>query len=190
MPNFGLQIRNIGQFAQSWVTGLQQQLYQAPGAAIEGVKPGNWPSPMQPVRPFGGADAQPLGIRIIQAMNQTFTPRPGAVFTAADLQKLAKYPLAEMCINGVCDAIGDANWTIDPKPLPGETKANRATAISRSGGGSCRSQDPNSRRHLSFDLDRRGRQTARQRTDVAGETVAGFGASFAAVGCGRNCRSA
>jgi len=52
--------------------------------------------------------------------------RPDATYSAADLQKLAKYPLADLCINGVCDAIGDANWSIDPKPLPGETKADRA----------------------------------------------------------------
>ena len=29
-------------------------------------------------------------------------------------------------IKSTARTIGDANWTIDPKPLPGETKANRA----------------------------------------------------------------
>ncbi len=127
MPNnFGIQIRNLGAMATAWARGLQQQLYDAPGATIGGVKPSDWPSAMQPVRPFGAPDAEPLAIRLIQAMNQVFTPRPDATYSAADLQKLAKYPLADLCINGVCDAIGDANWSIDPKPLPGETKADRA----------------------------------------------------------------
>src|ERR1035438_4612720 len=127
MPSqVGIQIRNLGAFAAGVTAALQQQLYQKPGQAIEGVNPSNWPSAMQPVAPFGQEGATPLAIRLMQAMNLMFTPRPDAKFSAHDLQKLAKYPLSALCINGVCDAIGDANWSIDPKPQSGETKAARA----------------------------------------------------------------
>jgi hypothetical protein len=122
MPNFGVQIRNLGPWAAAWVRGLQQQLYQAPDQSIEGVSPAHWPSAMQPVRPIGGRDAQPLAIRLMQAMNLMFQPRSDATYTSQQLKDLAQYPLARICIDNTKDVIGDVRWKIQPKPKPGETK--------------------------------------------------------------------
>jgi hypothetical protein len=127
MPtNFGVQIKDLGQLAQAWARGLQQQLYDAPGQTIANVKPTNWPSAMQPIRPFGAPDAEPLAVRIVQAMNLMFQPRVDAEYSAADLKKLAQYPMARCCIDNTCDVIGDVKWNIQQKPKPGETKAQRS----------------------------------------------------------------
>src|SRR5580693_4276557 len=109
MPNFGLQIRNIGAAAQAWVRGLQQRLYQAPGQTIDGIKPGNWPSAGQPVTPMAQPDAEPLAIYLQMAQNLLFQARPDGIYTAADLKSLSMYPLARLCIENVKDVIGDAN---------------------------------------------------------------------------------
>jgi hypothetical protein len=127
MPStFGVQVRNIGPLATAWVRGLQQQLYQAPGTTIEGVKPSNWPSAGQPVAPFGRPTDEPLAILLQQAMNLMFTPRSDAQYTAKQLKGLAAYPLARICIDNTKDIIGDIKWNIQQKPNPGETKAARA----------------------------------------------------------------
>jgi hypothetical protein len=126
MPsNFGIQIRNLGPMAAAWARGLQQQLYQAPDQTIPNVSPANWPSALQPVRPFGQPGAQPLAIRLMQAMNLLFQPRSDAKYTAAQLKELSMYPLARCCIDNTKDVIGDIKWNIQQKPKPGETKAQR-----------------------------------------------------------------
>lgn len=127
MPNgFGIQVRNLGPLAAAWSRSLQQRLYDAPDATIDGVNPSNWPSAMQPVRPFGQPGAQPLAIRVAQAMNMLFQPRPDAEYTAGDLKRLVRTaPLARLCIDNTKDVIGDVRWHIQPKLKPGEKQADR-----------------------------------------------------------------
>ena len=117
-------VRPLGALA-SMLTRLQGNLYQAPDDVIPGMKPTDWPSPLQPVRPFGPPDAQPLGFNMQMGQNLIFTPRPDSRYTAADLQALARYPLARMCITNVIDTISSLKWKIQLKSQPGEDRKVR-----------------------------------------------------------------
>jgi len=117
-------VRPLGALA-SMLTNLQGQLYQAPDELIPGIKATDWPSPLQPVRPFGPPDAQPLGFNMQMGQNLIFTPRPDSRYTAADLQALARYPLARMCISNVENIISSLGWKIQLRAQPGEDKKAR-----------------------------------------------------------------
>lgn len=107
------------------LTQIQSRLYQAPEEVIPGMKQTDWPSPLQPVRPFGEPDAQPLAFNMQMGQNLIFTPRPDARYTAADLQALARYPLARLCITNVIDTISSLSWKIQLRTQSGEDKKTR-----------------------------------------------------------------
>lgn len=117
-------VRPLGALA-TMLTRLQGNLYQAPDDIIPGIKSTDWPSPLQPVRPFGPPDAQPLGFNMQMGQNLIFTPRPDARYTAADLQALARYPLARICITNVIDVISSLKWKVQLRPQPGEDRKVR-----------------------------------------------------------------
>ena len=122
-------VRPLGAIA-SMLTRMQGSLYQAPEDFIPGMKSTDFPSPLQPVRPFGPPDAQPLGINMQMGQNLIFTPRPDSRYTAADLQALARYPLARMCIDNVINTISSLKWKIQLRAQPGEdTKAREAKQL-------------------------------------------------------------
>lgn len=122
----GAAIRPMGALASA-ITRLQGNLYSAPNETIPGMSTTDWPSPLQPVRPFGGPDAQPLGMNMIMGQNLIFTPRPDARYTAVDLQALATYPLARICISNVQDTIGALRWKIQLRDVPGEDRKAKET---------------------------------------------------------------
>ena len=104
---------------------VQGALYSPPDTVIPGMKPTDWPSPLQPVRPFGTPDAEPLGMNMLMGQNLIFTPRPDARMSAADLQALARYPLARICITNVLDTISSLRWRILLRKQPGEDQKVR-----------------------------------------------------------------
>jgi hypothetical protein len=57
--------------------------------------------------------------------NLIFTPRPDSRYTAADLQALARYPLARMCISNVENIISSLGWKIQLRTQPGEDQKER-----------------------------------------------------------------
>lgn len=115
----GAVVRPLGALAAG-LTRIQDRLYQAPEEVIPGMKPTDWPSPLQPVRPFGEPDAQPLGFNMWMGQNLIYTPRPDSRYSAADLQALARYPLARICITNVIDTITSLPWKIQLRSQPGE----------------------------------------------------------------------
>lgn len=117
-------VRPLGALAQV-LTRVQNQLYQAPDVTISGMKTTDFPSPLQPVRPLGPPDAQPLGLDMQMGQNLICTPRPDSRYTAADLQALATYPLAAMCITNVKNTIGALRWKIQLRAQPGEDRKAR-----------------------------------------------------------------
>jgi len=117
-------VRPLGALAQM-LTRLQGSLYQAPSNIIPGMKPTDFPSPLQPVAPFGPPDAQPLGLNMQMGQNLIFTPRPDSRYTAADLQALARYPLARMCISNVENIISSLGWKVQLRTQPGEDQKER-----------------------------------------------------------------
>ena len=119
-----LVVRPLGALAAG-LTRMQQSLYQPPSEQIPGMSPTDWPSPLQPVRPFGEPNAQPLGMNILMGQNLMFTPRPDSRFSAADLQLLARYPLARICITNVIDTISSSRWKIQLRAQPGEERKAR-----------------------------------------------------------------
>jgi portal protein len=117
-------IRPLSALAQG-LTAIQNRLYQQPNVNIAGIGESNWPSALQPVRPFGQPGTQPLGMNIQMGQNLIFTPRPDARYSAADLQTLATYPLARMCIESVKSIISTLPWKIQLKAQPGEARKER-----------------------------------------------------------------
>lgn len=120
----GAVVRPLGALAAG-LTRIQDRLYQPPDELIPGMKPTDWPSPLQPVRPFGEPDAQPLGFNMWMGQNLIYTPRPDSRFTAADLQALARYPLARLCMTNVIDTITSLKWKVQLRAQPGEEQKVR-----------------------------------------------------------------
>lgn len=117
----GLIIKPIGQF----VTALSQ-LYQKPSDDIRGIDVADYGSPLQPVKPVAPAGAEPRGFEWMWGQNLNFTPRSDAEYSAADLKRLAAYPLARICIENVKDQLSKIPIEIRLKELPGEKKKELA----------------------------------------------------------------
>ena len=95
----------------------------APGdRGIRGVNPDNWPSAGQPVQPLNPGAAS-LIWPFLYGQNLTFTPRPDATYTSGELQMLATYPLARICIDNTKDALCSIPWSIELRKMPGESDA-------------------------------------------------------------------
>src|ERR1700722_17991384 len=115
----GIKIRNMGPLASA-MTRLQQQLSQAPKKKNTNVDANNWPSAMQPVTPIAPKGSEPLAFPFYMGQNLTYTPRPDAEYAAADLKRLANYPLARICIENTKDQLCQLPWEVQLKAFPGE----------------------------------------------------------------------
>lgn len=115
-----LQIRNLGGLAQA----ITNRLYQAPPNTIGNVNPNNFPTVAQPVTPMAPAGSNPLVNHFTYGQNLNYTPRPDAIYTAADLKTLSMYPLSRICIDNTKDALCQMEWKIELRQLPGETEAD------------------------------------------------------------------
>lgn len=120
----GLQIKPLAAVGAAF-SRLQASLYQPPSNRITGISPTAWPNPLQPVMPIGPAGSQPLGWEFYEGQNLNYTPRPDAVYAAADLQFMALYPLARICIENVKDQICQLPWNIQLRPIDGESQKDR-----------------------------------------------------------------
>ena len=121
MPNNtgGVKIRPLGAIAQA-VTNLSNRFYTRPANTIQGVKPTNWPSALQPVQPIAPDGSQPLAFPYLMGANLTFTPRADAEYSALDLRILSKYPLARICIENTKDQLCRIPHEFQLRPEPGE----------------------------------------------------------------------
>lgn len=111
-----------------------QNLFQAPNKELADMPLEGWGSPLQPVAPMGPPTAEPRAWPWMPGQNLLFTPRPDAAYTAADLNVLASYPLARICIENVKDILTSAPRQIVLRPKPGEPKkavAERAKGDAR-----------------------------------------------------------
>ena len=106
-----------------------QRLYTPPNEEIRGIDPSTWYSPLQPIKPIAPEGTEPRGFQYWAGQNLLWTPRPDALYSAAQLKQLATYPLVSICISNVKDQLVKAPWEIQVKLKPGETRkeaANRA----------------------------------------------------------------
>lgn len=113
-------ILNLGGLAQA-LTNLRGSVYAAPGYTISGVNPNNWPTAGQPMRPIGPEGSRPLAFPFYYGQNLNTTPRSDAPYSAADLQTLATYPLARICIDNTMDTICQISWKVQLRQMPGES---------------------------------------------------------------------
>lgn len=93
-------IRPLGPLASS-ITSL----FQPPRNTIRGVETTGWFGPLQPVSPLAPKGTEPRGFQYNAGQNLVYTPRADRVYSAQDLRNLASYPLAQICIQNVCDMI-------------------------------------------------------------------------------------
>lgn len=121
-----LVVRPLGALAAG-LTRLQGNLYAPPNNTIAGVSDTNFPTALQPVRPFGNENTKPLGMNLQMGQNLIFTPRPDARYTTPELQMYAMYPLARICIEMVKNIVADMPWKIQLKSQPGENQKERET---------------------------------------------------------------
>ena len=117
-------VRPLGALAAG-LTRLQGSLYQPPDTQIPGIMDTDWPTPLQPIRPFGQPGQPPIVMNMMMGQNLIFTPRPDSRYSAADLQALARYPLARICITNVIDTISTLRWKIQLRAQPGEDQKAR-----------------------------------------------------------------
>src|ERR1700743_2083995 len=116
MPNStGLTIKPLGALAAG-LAQLRNGPYQAPSNRFRGVDPSKWPSPLQPINTIAPEGAQPLAFPLFPGQNLTYTPRFDAEYSAADLKRLATYPLARIIIENVKDSVSRIPWEIQISP--------------------------------------------------------------------------
>lgn len=118
-------VRQIGPLVQALST-LRQSLYRPPQTVIAGIDESLWPNPLQPVTPIAPPNAEPLGFPLQWGQNINYTPRYDAEYSVEQLRYYAKYPLARICLENTKDMLCRMPFTIQLKPLPGETSKARA----------------------------------------------------------------
>lgn len=117
-------IRQLGPVVNA-LSQLRQAIYRPPQTRIAGLDETLWPNPLQPVTPMGPPRAEPLGFPFNWGQNLVFTPRSDAEYSAEDLRRFAKYPLARICIENTKDMVSRMPHRIQLKPLQGETSKER-----------------------------------------------------------------
>src|SRR6202000_886875 len=95
--------------------------FQSPRATIRGVDTNDWFGPLQPLKPFAPAGTEPRSFPYQPGQNLDYTPRSDTFYKPEDLRRLARYPLAQMCIQNVCDMICRMPITVRLVRQPGET---------------------------------------------------------------------
>jgi len=101
---------------------MANRLYQPPSDQIPGNNPQAWPAALNPVSPLGRNGSQPLSIPFWEGINLNYTVRSDSKFKPEDLQLLAAYPLARICIDNTKDVLGKIPWKIQPKVKFGESR--------------------------------------------------------------------
>ena len=101
-------------------------MFQPTGNLIDGVTPGSWASPQNPIRP-----TVQLGVGIRQwdftpGVNLQFTPRGDQAITFQQLWRVSNsFDLCRLMIEKRKNEICSRPWAIRVKPVPGETKKQR-----------------------------------------------------------------
>ena len=102
-------------------------IFRPAGNLIEGVTPGSWASPQNPIRPTLQLGAGIRGYDFTPGINLQFTPRGD---TAISFQKLwnvsNSFDLCRLAIETRKDQLIGRQWVVRVKPEPGETKAAQA----------------------------------------------------------------
>ena len=100
--------------------------FRPAGNQIEGVTPGAWASPQNPIRP-----TVQLGVGIRQwdftpGINQQFTPRGDVAIKFPQLWNVSNsFDLCRLMIEHRKNQIAQRQWSVRVKPIPGETKKAR-----------------------------------------------------------------
>ena len=108
------------------VTDALAPLFRPAGNLIEGVQPGSWASPQNPIRP-----TLQLGTGIRQwdftpGINLQYTPRGDVAIKFPQLWNVSNsFDLCRLMIETRKDQVVNRPWVIRVKPQPGELKAAR-----------------------------------------------------------------
>ena len=109
------------------VTDALSPIFRPAGTLIEGIQPGSWASPQNPIRP-----TIQLGVGIRQwdftpGINLQFSPRGDVPIKFPQLWNVSNsFDLCRLFIETRKDQIVNRPWVIRVKPQPGETKALQA----------------------------------------------------------------
>src|SRR5208337_3867205 len=101
-------------------------VFRPAGNLIEGVTPGSWASPQNPIRP-----TLQLGVGIRQwdftpGINLQFTPRGDVPIKFSQLWNVSNsFDLCRLMIEHRKNQISQREWVVRVKPKPGETKRVR-----------------------------------------------------------------
>lgn len=120
----GAKITPLGRLAQM-LGQAGRSLYQAPRDSIVGIDESGWYSPGQPVKPIAPKGIEPRGFQFWGGQNLSYTPRPDAEYTAAQLKTLGTYPMARFIIENTKDLVAGVPWSIRLKAQPGEKRKDR-----------------------------------------------------------------
>lgn len=101
-------------------------MFRPAGTLIDGIQPGDWASPMQPITPVAPPGIGVRGWDFNPGINLQFTPRGDSPISFRDLRNMANsFDLCRLMIETMKDKIVTRPWSIRVKPLPGEKKKER-----------------------------------------------------------------
>ena len=115
------------------ITDAFSPIFRPAGNLIDGVQPGSWASPQNPIRP-----TIQLGVGIRQwdftpSINLQFTPRGDVAIKFSQLWNVSNsFDLCRLAIETRKDQLVGRSWLVRVKPVPGETKAAQSKRQSSS----------------------------------------------------------
>jgi hypothetical protein len=117
------------------LAGELRPIFNPAGDTIEGITPGSWDSPLQPIQPFTPPN---MGFRswdFTPGLNLTYQPRGDQRVTFQQLRHVAQsFDLCAMVIDKKKREIGSKKWQIRLKPVPGEKKGDYKGRETKSAG--------------------------------------------------------
>ena len=108
-------------------------IFRPAGNLIEGVEPGSWASPQNPIRPTLQLGVGIRGYDFTPGINLQFVPRGDVAIKFSQLWNVSNaFDLCRLAIETRKDQLVGRSWVVRIKPQPGETKAMQAKRQSTS----------------------------------------------------------
>lgn len=101
-------------------------IFRPAGITVDGIKPGDWASPQNPIRPTARLGTGVRSWDFTPGLNLQFTPRGDTAVTFQQLYNVSNsFDPCRLMIETRKNQVANRAWTIRVKTVPGETKKQR-----------------------------------------------------------------